>query len=239
MKISIKTGLILGGLLMAVPLSAQDGKRSVEFMPITHASFVMVADSATIYVDPTGDAARYANLPPPDIILVAHEHHDHFDKNLIEKLKRENTVIIGPEAVVSQLPGGILMKNGDTRTYGTIRIEAIPAYNITADRLQFHPKGEGNGYIVTAGGKRTYISGDTEDIPEMRALKNIDYAFICMNLPYTMTPEQAASAVLEFKPKVVFPYHYRQRDGFADINKFKQLVSKDKNIEVRLLQWYK
>lgn len=239
MQFPIKTGLVLGGVLMAAPLFAQDGKQAVEFIPITHSSFVMVADSAAIYVDPTGDASQYAALPPPALILVAHEHYDHFDKDLIAKLKRENTVIIGPEAVVSQLPGAELMKNGDTRTYGKIKIEAIPAYNTTSGRLQFHPKGEGNGYVVTAGGKRTYISGDTEDIPGMRSLKNIDYAFICMNLPYTMTPEQAASAVLEFKPKVVFPYHYRQEDGFADINRFKQLVSKDKNIEVRFLQWYK
>ena len=111
-------------------------------------------------------------------------------------------------------------------------------YNTTPDRLQYHEKGRGNGYVVTLDDKRIYISGDTEDIPEMRKLKNIDYAFVCMNLPYTMTVEQAASAVSEFKPKVVFPYHYRGKEGMSDIEKFKKMVSADSDIEVRFLDWY-
>jgi L-ascorbate metabolism protein UlaG (beta-lactamase superfamily) len=111
-------------------------------------------------------------------------------------------------------------------------------YNTTSDRLNFHPKSVGNGYVVTLNNERVYISGDTEDIPEMRSLKNIDYAFICINVPYTMTPEQAASAVLEFKPKHVYPYHYRQKDGFSNIGKFRELVSVNPNIEVIFLKWY-
>ena len=116
-------------------------------------------------------------------------------------------------------------------------IEAIPMYNLTPERQKFHTKGRGNGYVVTLGGTRVYISGDTEDIPEMRALKKIDVAFVCMNLPYTMTAEQAADAVLEFKPKIVFPYHYRGKTS-QDPEKFKKLVAKDKNIEVRIRKWY-
>jgi len=145
-----------------------------------------------------------------------------------------------PQIVANRLPSdlksrAVILKNGDHTSLGGVEIAAIPAYNTTADRLQFHPKGEGNGYVLTFGDKRVYISGDTEDIPEMRALKNIDVAFICMNLPFTMTVDQAASAVKEFKPKIVYPYHYRG----SDLEKFKSLLADQPGIEVRILDWYK
>ena len=127
-----------------------------------------------------------------------------------------------------------MLANGETKSVAGVSIEAVPMYNLTADRLKYHNKGRGNGYVVMVGGKRVYISGDTEDIPEMRALKNIDVAFICMNLPYTMTEEQAASAVREFKPKIVYPFHYRG----SDVEKFKRLVGEDSGVEVRLRDWY-
>ena len=154
-------------------------------------------------------------------------------------MKKEKTKIIAPVAVISKLGFGEMLNNGDEIKVAGVIIKAIPMYNITKDRLKFHSKGRGNGYILTINGKRIYISGDTEDIKEMRELKNIDYAFVCMNLPYTMSVAKAASAVLEFKPKVVYPYHYRGPKGYSDIEKFKYLVSKNKFIEIRLLNWYK
>ena len=127
------------------------------------------------------------------------------------------------------------LANGETKSLHEIKIEAVPMYNLTPERLKFHNKGRGNGYVLTLGGKRVYISGDTEDIPEMRALKNIDIAFVCMNLPYTMDVNQAAGAVREFRPRIVYPYHYRG----SDVEKFKSLVGNDRGVEVRLRDWYK
>ena len=231
---------LLGGIIMlhlnSIPVQA--GTAKIDFIPISHASFVILADNAVICVDPTGDIKNYANIHAPDIILVTHSHFDHFDKGLIAALKKHNTVVIGPKEVIGKLSYGEVISNGESKMCGSINVEAVPAYNITSERLMNHPKGIGNGYVVTISGQRIYISGDTEDTPEMRSLKNIDYAFVCMNLPYTMSVEQAASAVQAFKPKIVFPYHFRQKNGFADVNKFKQLVAQDKNIEVKILKWY-
>src|SRR4029079_8925871 len=158
----------------------------------------------------------------------------------LKAVARENTKIVVPKAVAEQLPPelkskAVVIADGEEKEVQGVGIEAVPMYNLTADRLKFHSKGRGNGYVLTLGGKRIYISGDTEDIPEMRALKNIDVAFVCMNLPYTMTVEQAASAVKEFKPKIIYPYHY----GKSDTEKFKQLVGSDSGVEVRLRDWYK
>ena len=226
-------------IVASLPLAAQmkEGK-SIMFTPISHASFVMKTSDAVIDVDPVGDAKAYQGLPAPTIILLTDIHGDHLAPDLIATLRNNGTVVIGPKAVTEKVPNARTLNNGETTTVGTITIEAIPMYNLTKERLRYHTKGRGNGYVVTADGKRTYISGDTEDIPEMRALKDIDYAFVCMNLPYTMTVEQAASAVLAFKPKVVMPYHYRGTGGFSDVGKFKELVGADPSIEVRLLKWY-
>lgn len=230
------TGLL--ALLNVALLSQGTGGEAMTFSPISHASFVMQTSKATIYVDPTGDAKAYAKYPAPDIILVTDIHGDHFVPELVKSLKKDHTTILVPKAVFDKLQVGTILNNGESRKVGEVMVEAIPMYNTTKDRLKYHEKGRGNGYLVTVDQKRVYISGDTEDIPEMRSLKNIDYAFVCMNLPYTMTVEQAASAVLEFKPKVVFPYHYRGTGGFSDVNKFKELVAANRSIEVRLLHWY-
>ncbi len=211
----------------------------ISFLPIEHATMVIKTDDVTIYVDPVGDAKLFDQYPSPDIILITDIHGDHLAPDIVNSLKQEKTVVIGPPAVISKLSFGEIIRNGEKKEYKGINIEAIPMYNLTKERLNFHPKGRGNGYVLTINQKRIYLSGDTEDIKEMRALKNIDYAFVCMNLPYTMTEEQAASAVLEFKPKVVLPYHYRGKGMFSDIEKFKELASRDKEIEVRIMKWYK
>jgi L-ascorbate metabolism protein UlaG (beta-lactamase superfamily) len=212
--------------------------QGIIFSPIEHATFVIEAKGSTIYVDPVGDATSFDAYPAPDIILITDIHPDHLDTKLVDFLKSQTTIIIGPQVVIDALKYGDVLHNGEKKASGTLTVEAIPMYNMTEERLMFHPKGRGNGYVVSLNGKRIYISGDTEDIPEMRGLKDIDYAFICMNLPYTMTVDQAVSAVLEFKPGVVFPYHYRGKEMFSDLQRFRKLLSKDKSIEVRLLKWY-
>ena len=207
--------------------------------PINHATFVMSWKDKTIYVDPVGTGKRFHGLPKPDLILVTDIHGDHLSPETLEAVADAKTAIVAPSAVAEKLPEKLrkqttVLANGETKSVAGINVEAVPMYNLTADRLKYHNKGRGNGYVVTVGAKRVYISGDTEDIPEMRALKNIDVAFICMNLPYTMTEEQAASAVREFKPKIVYPYHYRE----SEVEKFKKLVGEDSGVEVRLRGWY-
>ncbi len=211
---------------------------NISFEPINHATFVIRSPGFTIFVDPVGEKKAFDAFPDPDLILITDTHRDHLDPALVSLLKKEKTAVIGPEAVTEQLKTGIKMMNGETFKAGNLLIEAVPMYNTTPERLSFHPKGRGNGYVLTLDEKRIYISGDTEDVLEMRQLKNIDYAFICMNLPYTMTIDQAASAVLEMSPGTVFPYHYRGKDGLSDINQFKALVEKNKAIQVKLLNWY-
>ncbi len=211
---------------------------NISFEPINHATFVIKSPKLTVYVDPVGDKKAFETFPEPDLILITDIHRDHLDTALVSILKKEKTAVIGPEAVIEQLKYGTRMKNGETLKMDNILIEAVPSYNMTSERISFHPKGRGNGYVLTLDEKRIYISGDTEDIPEMRQLKNIDFALICMNLPYTMTVEQAASAVLEMKPGTVFPYHYRGKDGMSDLNQFKALVQKNEAIQVKLLKWY-
>jgi L-ascorbate metabolism protein UlaG (beta-lactamase superfamily) len=227
--------------LQAAPTSDKipTSKGDLEILPVEHATFVMKWDGKTIFVDPVG-ADRLKGFGTPDLVLVTDIHGDHLDPKTVTAVKGEKTMIVAPQACADKLGQGIsVLANGGKTTSGEIQIEAIPMYNLTAERKNFHTKGRGNGYVVTLGGKRLYISGDTEDIPEMRGLKTIDAAFVCMNLPYTMDVEHAAEAVLAFKPKIVYPYHYRGKDGLSDVEKFKSLVSKDRSIEVRLLQWYK
>lgn len=207
--------------------------------PINHATFAMAWGDKVIYTDPVGGANGFDGLPRPDLILLTHAHGDHFSVETLQAVASNKTVLVAPPSVAAQLPETlraqtVVMTNGETKTVAGISIEAMAAYNTTPAHAQFHPKGVGNGYVVTLGDRRIYVSGDTEDIPEMRALKNIDVAFICINQPYTMTEEQAASAVLAFKPKIVYPYHSRG----SDMEKFKNLVGADSGVEVRLLNWY-
>jgi len=217
---------------------------TVQIVPIQHATLVLEWNDLTIYVDPVGGKEAFEGQKTPDLILITHGHGDHFDVETVSALMTKNAKIVVPQAVADAFPREFdpqldVLNNGEHKERFDIAIEAIPMYNLREEALKFHPKGWGNGYVLTMGTERIYISGDTEDIPEMRALKNINQAFVCMNLPYTMTVEQAADAVLEFKPKKVYPYHYRSKGGFSDIKKFKNLVNAgDDQIEVVFLKWY-
>lgn len=217
-------------------------KGELAIVPIQHATFVMKWGGKTVFVDPTGGADAFKGQGKPDLILVTDIHGDHFDPKTLAALRTSDTMFVAPGAVAEKMgaekTGVTILPNGEKTKAGEIGIEAVPMYNLTSERKNFHTKDRGNGYVLTMGGKRIYISGDTEDIPEMRALKDIDVAFVCMNLPYTMDVEHAADAVLAFKPKIVYPYHYRGKE-MSDVEKFKSLVAKDKSIEVRLLPWYK
>lgn len=197
---------------------------------INHATMMVEGGGQVIHVDPVG-AQRYAALPQADVILVAHAHGDHLDAAAVEKLKKPATVVLGPEAVAKALPGTTVIRNGESRQVGRWRIEAVPAYNLT--RGTFHPKGDGNGYVLTFGDKRFYIAGDTENIPELAALKNIEAAFLPVNLPYTMTPEEAAAAARVIRPRYVYPYHSRG----SDLSVMSKALE-GSGIEVRLRDWY-
>jgi L-ascorbate metabolism protein UlaG (beta-lactamase superfamily) len=218
------------------------GQLSIQ--PIFHGALVLSWKGKTVYVDPYGGAKAYAGIAPPDMILITDIHGDHLNAETLGAIKTDKAVIVVPQAVADQLPENlkgkaVVLNNGNRINQLDIEISAIPMYNLPEAPDARHTKGRGNGYVLNFGGKQVYISGDTEDIPEMRALKNIDVAFVCMNLPYTMDINQASSAVLEFKPKIVYPYHYRGQAGLADVEAFKKLVN-DKNvsIDVRLRNWY-
>jgi L-ascorbate metabolism protein UlaG (beta-lactamase superfamily) len=213
-----------GSVFMPLAVGAQNGTDSYEtgagritIHPISHASFVMTAPDLVIYSDPVGGAGLYQGQPRPDLILLTHEHPDHFDPETLSALVRDTTRLITNPAVFDKLPDDLKGKaqaigNGESTTVGKVRIEAIPAYNITPERVKYHPKGRDNGYILNVDGRRVYIAGDTEDAPEMRALKDIFIAFVPMNLPYTMDVAQASSAVAQFAPEIVYPYHYKGSD---------------------------
>ncbi len=224
--------------------STEDKNEDLQIIPIEHATAVLKWKGITIYVDPVGGKEPFQNVELPDLILITDIHGDHFSLETLKALDTHNAKIIVPQAVADMLPDVFtpqidVLNNGDSKERYGIHVEAIPMYNLRKEALKFHVKGRGNGYVLNFDGQRVYFSGDTEDIPEMRALKNIDKAFICMNLPYTMTEESAADAVLEFKPKQVYPYHYRGRPNISDVNKFETLVSsKNKNITVIRLDWY-
>jgi L-ascorbate metabolism protein UlaG (beta-lactamase superfamily) len=207
--------------------------------PVNHASFVMSYRGRIIYVDPVGGIDPYAALPKPDLIIVTDIHGDHLNAGTLNALVGPGTAIVAPAAVRAALPANLqarvrVMGNGQSASVDGLPIEAIGAYNITEDRLQYHAKGRGNGYVITFGDKRVYVAGDTEAVPEMLALQNIDVAFVPMNLPFTMTPQQAAQAVRTFKPRIVYPYHSRG----SDVPEFARLVGTDAGVEVRQRAWY-
>ncbi len=220
---------------------------NVEVVPVEHASLILKSGGKVIYVDPVypkSGPSAFAGEPAPDLILITDIHPDHFDIKTLEGVSKENTDIIAPMILADMFPTTVagnlyIMKNGQKTTMQGFSIESMPMYNLPQKADSYHPKGRGNGYVVGIGGKRVYISGDTSATPEMRSLKNIDIAFICMNLPYTMSVEEASKGVLAFKPKQVYPYHYRGTSGLSDVNKFKKLVNEvDPNIDVVLLNWY-
>jgi L-ascorbate metabolism protein UlaG (beta-lactamase superfamily) len=213
----------------------------VVFHPINHASFVMSWNGKMIYSDPVGGATPYQNLQKADLILVTHGHSDHFSGSTIDAVRATGARIITTQTVFNSMSATqrglttVLANGANTDAIG-LNVAAVPAYNLTNAN---HPQGIGNGYVLSIAGRRIFISGDTEDVPEIRALPNIDVAFFCMNVPFTMDITKAASTVRQMKPKVVFPYHYRNQDGsFADLNAFRQQVGTDFGIEVRVRTWY-
>jgi L-ascorbate metabolism protein UlaG (beta-lactamase superfamily) len=208
---------------------------AVRITPIQHASLMIEGGGKVIHLDPQS-SGNYDGLPPADLILITDIHGDHMDPKILPKISKPGTMILAPAAVAETIKTATIIRNGETRKWGDWTIEAIPMYNLKrgpSPGKLFHDKGRGNGYVVTYGGKRFYFSGDTEGIPEMRALKNIDVAFVCMNLPYTMPPDEAADAVRAFHPKIVYPYHYRG----SDLSVFKNALA-GSGIEVRILDWY-
>lgn len=250
------SGLVALGTTIVLPrlAFAQDGGEvstgdvyptdsgEIVIHPVEHASFVLEAAGVVIYVDPVGGAEAYGAYPAPDLILITHEHGDHFDVATIGGLAVEGTKIIANPAVVEMLDADLqaateaaALANGESTTFGDITIDAIPAYNTTEDRLMYHPQGRDNGYILGIEGRRVYIAGDTEDTPEMRALTDIDIAFVPMNLPFTMDVNQAASGVAAFAPGVVYPYHY----GDSDLDEFERLLGEETDaVEVVRGAWY-
>lgn len=200
---------------------------------IGHGTLMFTFGEKIIHVDPVGRYADYSQLPKADIILITHEHGDHLDPQAIAALRTDNTDIILTEKCTEKVEGGIIMTNGETKTVQGLKIEAVPAYNIVHMRqsgVPFHPKGEGNGYVITFGDKRVYVAGDTENTPEMKELEEIDIAFLPMNLPYTMTPEMVADAARAFRPNILYPYHY----GNTDTSELVELLKDEKDIEVRI-----
>jgi L-ascorbate metabolism protein UlaG (beta-lactamase superfamily) len=222
----------------------QTSKGQLSIQPILHAALVLTWDNKTIYVDPYGGAKAYSGLKTPDLILITDIHQDHLNEATLKDIETSKATFIVPQAVADKLPKDIkgkiiVLANDKSTEQSGINISAIPMYNLPESADAMHTKGRGNGYILKFGDKSVYISGDTEDIPEMRSLKNIDIAFVCMNLPYTMDINQAASAILDFKPKIVYPYHYRGKEGLSDTEAFKKLVNNgNAAIDVRLRNWY-
>ncbi|PLX51864.1 MAG: metal-dependent hydrolase [Desulfobacteraceae bacterium] len=200
---------------------------------IGHGTLMFTFGTKIIHVDPFTKVADYATFPKADVILITHEHFDHLDLKALALVRTEKTKMVLNEACSKQVKNGIIMKNGDVQTVNGLKIEAIPAYNLIHKRdngQPFHPKGVGNGYIITFGDKRVYVAGDTENIPEMKSLREIDCAFLPMNLPYTMTPEMVADAAKAFRPKILYPYHF----GDTDTSKLLKLLQDQKEIEVRI-----
>lgn len=246
MKIALALILSLHILFVRAQRTAPDHEKAkggdITIQPITHATLVLSYGATQIYIDPTGGASAFAGLAAPTLILVTDIHGDHFDPKTLEAINTVNATIIVPQAVADKLPATfnkeklVILNNDGNTTQAGISITAIPMYNLPGSaNAAFHTKGRGNGYILAIGGKNIYISGDTAGIPEMRDLKNIDIAFVCMNLPYTMDVTEASQAVLAFKPKAVYPYHYRGQD----VKTFKSLVNAgDSKIDVRLREWY-
>ena len=220
------------------------GDELLTIQPVKHGAVAFTWKKKTIYVDPYGGAKVFAGLPQPDLILITDIHPDHLDPETLQNFDKSGATVVAPKAVAEKLPAAFKKKavvignGGSTKQLG-VNITAVPMYNLPETADSKHPKGRGNGYILNFDGTNIYLSGDTEDIPEMRNLKNIKVAFVCMNLPFTMDIEQAANAVLAFKPEIVYPYHYRGQHELSDVNEFKKLVRNgNSEIEVRLREWY-
>ncbi|MDE2756802.1 MAG: MBL fold metallo-hydrolase [Acidobacteriota bacterium] len=216
--------------------SVQTAQGVLKITPVTHGSLMLEFKGKVIHIDPWG-RGDYTGLPKADLILITDIHGDHLDPAQVKKLKKSGTEIVAPEAVAQTVTEAEVLHNGRKKVVAGLEIEAVAMYNHKrgpSPGKLYHDKGRGNGYVLTLGGKRVYISGDTACIPEMKALTGIDIAFVTMNLPYTMPPEEAAECVAAFKPKIVYPYHYRG----SDLNVFTRALESHPDIEVRLRDWY-
>ncbi|MBN2893394.1 MAG: MBL fold metallo-hydrolase [Bacteroidales bacterium] len=238
MKIII---ILIAVLVLAFNSSSQNfevdnfetSKGELKITFIGHGTLMMECDGKTIHIDPVGNYADYTKLPKADLILVTHEHGDHLDAHAIKTIVKQGTEIITTEKCAESLTNASIMKNGDAEIFAGFMIEAVPAYNIENVRSPgnpYHPKGNGNGYVIHFGNTKVYVAGDTENIPEMADLKDIDIAFLPMNLPFTMSPEMVAEAVKLFKPKILYPYHF----GNTDTNQLLKLTEDQKGTEVRI-----
>jgi L-ascorbate metabolism protein UlaG (beta-lactamase superfamily) len=200
---------------------------------IGHGTLMFDFGGKVVHMDPWGKLADYSKLPKADLILITHDHQDHLDTDAIKKIKTEKTLMVVTKTCADKLKSGKVMNNGDVETVAGVKIEAVPAYNLVHKRdtgQPFHPKGVGNGYVITFGDKRVYVAGDTENTPEMKSLKQVDIAFLPMNLPYTMTPEMVADGAKAFKPKILYPYH----TGETDLSELTSLMKGVEGVEVRL-----
>jgi len=198
----------------------------LEITFIGHGTLMFTFGGKVIQIDPWSKLADYSKMPKADIILLTHEHRDHLDLKALGIVRAEKSLLVLTETCANRVKGGIVMKNGDIKTVGGLKIEAMPAYNLAhmrSEGVPYHPKGIGNGYVITFGDKRVYVAGDTENTPEMKGLTEIDIAFLPMNLPYTMTPEMVADAVRVFKPKILYPYHYGDTDTSEIVNLLKDM----------------
>ena len=225
----------ISGQIESDAIETSAGELEIYF--VGHGSLMFTFNGMVIHVDPYSRMADYSTLPKADLVLITHHHGDHLDLTALNLIKQDKTKIIAPQKCAEQIGSCIVMGNGDSKTIAGLLIEAVPAYNIVHKRDSgepYHIKGEGNGYIITFGDKRVYVAGDTENIPEMKALKNITAAFLPMNLPYTMTPEMVADAAKAFKPAILYPYHY----GNTDTTRLQELLKDEKEIDVRIKRLY-
>jgi L-ascorbate metabolism protein UlaG (beta-lactamase superfamily) len=248
MKTTCSLLLVLLSLVAWAQIPAADNletsKGPLKIQPLNHATMALEWNGKTVYADPYGGAKTFSGIAAPDLIVITDIHGDHFDPATLDALDLAKAIIIVPQAVADKMSEQlraktVVVNNGQTINKLGISITALPMYNLPESAESRHTKGRGNGYVLKFGDKSIYISGDTSGVPEMRALKNIDAAFVCMNLPYTMDVKEAAAAVLDFRPKIVYPYHYRGSNGLSDTGAFKKIVdAANAGIDVRLRDWY-
>lgn len=239
-KISLMLFILAAGFAVAGAFlqkleedSIPTSKGDLRISFVGHASLFLTHDGKVVHIDPVSGEGDYRSFPKADLILITHEHYDHLDAEAIRLLRKPGTQVVVSQACAGKIKDAVVMKNGDQKTFQGFEVKAVPAYNILhkrPDGAPFHPKGIGNGYVITLGDKRIYIAGDTEPIQEMKSLGAVDIAFLPMNLPYTMTPEMTAEAARTIKPKILYPYHF----GETDTSKLVRLLESFPGIEVRI-----